>query len=68
VTSTGALLPVAYRSQGSLNEQSFAKYSDPQRGSQAKRFWLPANTIMQDPEFKNDAAHAARFYKKPSRR
>jgi hypothetical protein len=31
-------------------------------------FWLPANTIMQDPEFKNDAADAARFYKKPSRR
>ena len=31
-------------------------------------FWLAANTIMQDPEFRNDAVSAARFYKKPGRR
>jgi hypothetical protein len=31
-------------------------------------FWPAANTIMQDPEFRNDAVSAARFYKKLGRR
>jgi len=31
-------------------------------------FRLAANTIMQDPGFRNEAVSAARFYKKPGRR
>jgi hypothetical protein len=31
-------------------------------------FWLAANTIMQEPEFRNEAVSAARLYKKPGRR
>jgi hypothetical protein len=31
-------------------------------------FHLPANTIMSDPEFKNDAAYAAGAYRKPGHR
>jgi hypothetical protein len=29
---------------------------------------LPLGGIMSDPEFKNDAAYAAGFYRKPGRR
>ena len=31
-------------------------------------YWLPKNAVTHDPEFKNDAAAAARSYKKPGRR
>jgi hypothetical protein len=31
-------------------------------------FWLPANTIMPDPEFKNDAVEAARLSAKSRRK
>jgi hypothetical protein len=37
-------------------------------GKLVRVFHLPANTIMSDPEFKNDAAYAAGAYRKPGRR